>query len=187
MTAGRETFAALLRGINVGGARKLSMAELRSLLTAGGYDDVVTYIQSGNAVFRSAGGEASETARGIESAIAGAFGLDVTVLLRTGAELDAIASGNPFLGRGPDFSRLHVVFLREPPAPDRIARLDPTRSPGDEFHVGEREVYLRLPAGAGRTKLTLAYFERTLGVEGTARNWNTLLELRELAARLEGS
>lgn len=175
-----HTFAALLRGVNVGGRNKLPMAELRALFTALGRADVVTYIQSGNVVFRGATRDDRETATRIESRIAERFGLAVAVLLRTRAELEAIAGGNPFLAEQADFSKLHVVFLRDEPAPDALARLDPGRSPGDELAVARREVYLHLPAGSARTKLTLDWIERTLGVDATARNWNTLLRLLEL-------
>jgi uncharacterized protein (DUF1697 family) len=75
---------------------------------------------------------------------------------------------------------VHVLFLSGTPEPAAVASLDPDRSPGDEFRVAGQEIYLRYAAGAGRTKLTLDYFERRLGLAGTARNWNTLLKLVEL-------
>jgi uncharacterized protein (DUF1697 family) len=181
VTSGRQTYAALLRGINVGGRARLPMPELKALLAGLGHEEVVTYIQSGNAVFRSANGDRDAIAAAIESRIVEAFGLEVAVLLRTPPELEAIVTANPFLGRETDLSRLHVVFLRAEPGPDAAARLDPARSPGDELHLAGRELYLHLPNGSGRTKLTLDYFERMLGIEGTARNWNTLLRLRALA------
>lgn len=178
--SGERTFAALLRGINVGGRNKLPMAELRSLFAALGHTGVVTYIQSGNVVFRGSGGDPRATAGGIERRIAETFGLAVAVLLRTRGELETIAAGNPFLAGQPDRSKLHVVFLRDEPAPEAVARLDPARSPGDELTVAGREVYLHLQASAARTKLTLDWIERTLEVDATARNWNTLLRLLDL-------
>ncbi len=173
------TFAALLRGINVGGRNTIPMAELRSVLSSLGLEDVATYIQSGNAVFRS-GAAPGQIARRIERGIAEVFSTDTTVVLRTAAELERIAGGNPFLEGEENLSRLHVVFLGDEPAPEAVAHLDPERSPPDVFTVRGSEIYVRYPNGAGRSKLTNDYFERTLGVRATARNWNTVLRLVEL-------
>jgi uncharacterized protein (DUF1697 family) len=174
----RQTFVALLRGVNVGG-RKLPMRDLAELLSGAGHGDVRTYIQSGNVVLTSAE-PALHLAPSLEKAIHGHFGLDVAVLLRTNAQLRAVADANPFPNA--EGARLHVVFLERAPAKSAVARLDPARSPGDEVEVAGRELYLRLPNGAGRTKLTLDYLERILGVRGTQRNWNTLLKLIDLSA-----
>jgi uncharacterized protein (DUF1697 family) len=176
-----RTYAALLRGINVGGKNKLPMPELRSLLEDAGYEDVVTYIQSGNAVLRSPVGR-DRLARTLEEQIAARFSLAVRVVLRTHGELERIAAANPFGADGDEPKGLHVVFLDRVPKAGAIAALDPNRSPGDEFRVAGSEIYLRYPHGSGRSKLTLDYFERRLEVAGTARNWNTLLKLIELSA-----
>jgi uncharacterized protein (DUF1697 family) len=156
------------------------MHGLRALLEELRHESVATYIQSGNAIFRSAAPRAAVSS-GIEQAIGATFGLNVKVLLRTPAELAKIESANPFLGRESDLAKLHVVVLDSAPARAAVGGLDPDRSPGDEFRVIGREIYLHYPHGAGRTKLTLDYFERRLGVSGTARNWKTLLKLLELA------
>ena len=174
------TFAALLRGVNVGGKNKISMPDLKSSFSSLGLEDVVTYIQSGNVVFRSPARGAQKLAAGIERQLAKDFGVDVTVVLRTAAELEKIAKGNPFAKGKPDLSKLHVVFLDRAPAKGAVAELDPERSPPDEFDVRGREIYLRLPTGMGRTKLTGDYFERRLAVAATARNWKTLQKLLEL-------
>jgi uncharacterized protein (DUF1697 family) len=177
------TFVALLRGINVGGKNRIPMSELKSSLSSLGLEDVVTYIQSGNVVFGSPARDAQDLATGIERQIAEAFGVAITVLVRTAAELEAVAGSNPFLNDEADPSKLHVVFLSGRPATNAVATLDPERSPPDEFSVHGREIYLRLPNGAGRSKLTIDYFERRLGVDATARNWNTLIKLIALAHR----
>ncbi len=104
------------------------------------------------------------------------------MVVRTHAELERIAGANPFLSGGDEAKGLHVVFLDGAPKPAAIATLDPDRSPGDEFSVSGSEIFLRYPNGSGRSKLTLDYLERRLGVTGTARNWNTLLKLVELTA-----
>jgi uncharacterized protein (DUF1697 family) len=175
-----NTLVALLRGINVGGRNTVPMAELRELLSSLGYDDVVTYIQSGNVVFR-AGGSADHVGAEVERAIAGAFDTTPSVLIRTPKELQQIVAQNPYLARGADMSKLHVVFLDHAPVKSATATLDPDRSPPDELTVKGREIFLHVPNGAGRTKLTLDYLERVLGVRGTQRNWKTLLKLIELS------
>ncbi len=173
-------YVALLRGINVGGARKLPMAELASLLGALGLEDVVTYIQSGNVVFRVPDGDPAKLAPSIEQAIERDTGLDVAVLLRAPAELARVVRSNPFHDDDGAVSKLQVVFLDRKPVQAAVARLDPNRSPPDEFRVQGAEVYVRYPNGSGRSKLTLDYFERTLRVRATARNWNTVLKLLAL-------
>jgi uncharacterized protein (DUF1697 family) len=178
-----KTLVALLRGVNVAGKNRIPMSELKSLLSSLGLQDVVTYIQSGNVVFRSPGGDAHAVADDIEQRIAKDFGVDVTVLLRTPAELKSVAGSNPFLSREADLSKLYVVFLSDRPAANGVAGLDPERSAPDEFSVRGREIYLHLPNGSGRSKLTIDYFERRLVVAATARNWNTLIKLVALTQR----
>jgi uncharacterized protein (DUF1697 family) len=175
-----KTLVALLRGINVGGKNRVPMAGLKSELAELGLEDVVTYVQSGNVVFRAAR-STDGVAADIEKRITKAYGLRITVVLRTPAELTRIAKNNPFLGRETDHLKLHVVFLDNRPGAGAVAKLDPERSPPDEFSVRGREIYLHLPNGSARTKLTLDYFERRLGVAATARNWKTVLKLVELA------
>jgi uncharacterized protein (DUF1697 family) len=176
-----KTYVALLRGINVGGKNKIAMAELKSLFASLGFEDVVTYIQSGNVVFRSASDDADALSVKIEREIAALSGIKPAVLLRTLKELATIAERNPYLSRDADLSKLHVVFLDHAPAKRAATTLDPDRSPGDELAPKGREIYLRLPNGAGRSKLTIDYFERVLGARATQRNWGTLLKLIELS------
>jgi uncharacterized protein (DUF1697 family) len=171
-----ETFAALLRGVNVGGRGKLSMPELVATVESLGHEDVATYIQSGNVVFRSADRSAARVGAALEKAIAEKSGLKTMVMLRTHKELEKIAAGSPFDGM------VHVVFLDRAPTAGAVKALDPDRSPGDRLEVAGREIYLKLTNGAGRTKLTLDWLERRLEVAGTQRNWNTVLKLVELTA-----
>jgi uncharacterized protein (DUF1697 family) len=171
---------ALLRGINVGGRARLSMTELRSMLADLGLRDVETYLQSGNVVLESGDRAVIGLGRVIESAIAETFGLQVRVILREREDLVAVTLSHPFLDNEADPSRIHVVFLETTPDPDRVGALDPDRSPPDQFEVIGSEVYLRYPNGQGRSKLSLDYFERVLGVAGTARNWNTVTKLLEM-------
>ncbi len=157
------------------------MGELKSVFVSLGHRDVATYIQSGNVVFRSPGRSERELVAGLEQRIAAAFGLDIAVLLRGPAELAEIVAGNPFLEGEDDQRSLHVAFLDRAPATDVLAQLDPSRSPPDEFRVVGREIFLRYPNGSGRSKLTIDYFERRLGVRATARNWNTVTRLLALS------
>jgi uncharacterized protein (DUF1697 family) len=167
---------ALLRGINLGARNKVAMADLRDLFAGLGAEDVTTYVQSGNVVFA---GDVDASA--IEAGIKRDLGLDITVLVRSAAELDRLVARNPFAKKASDPKQLHVTFLAGKPAAGRVAELDPERSPGDEFTVAGQEVYLYCPQGYGPSKLSNDYFEKTLGVAATTRNWNTVTKLAELA------
>ena len=122
-----RTYAALLRGINVGGRNAIPMPELRALCLELGHRDVVTYLQSGNLVFGS-GDDPDAIVTGIQGSIAERLGLEISVVLRTHPELAAIAAGSPFDQDDP--RKLHVLFLSEQPAAAALATLDPDRSPG---------------------------------------------------------
>jgi uncharacterized protein (DUF1697 family) len=174
-------YVALLRGINVGGTRKLPMAELAEVVASLGHGEVNTFIQTGNVLFTSRVARA-RLAKPLERAIDERFGLDVTIMIRSPAELQEVATANPFPAAEATPNRLHVVFLERKPSREDVDALDPDRSPGDRAVVDGDHVYLHLPNGAGRTKLTLDYLERVLRVRGTQRNWNTLVKLIELSA-----
>ena len=173
---------ALLRGINVGGKNKLPMRDLVAMFGNAGCDDVRSYIQSGNVVFRASEALAARLPALISAAIAEDFGIQVPVILRSAAELRAVSEGNPYLARGADAAALHVMFLAAEPAAERAAVLDPQRSAGDSFELLGREIYLHCPNGVARTKLTNDYFDRTLRTISTGRNWNTVLHLRDMSA-----
>lgn len=155
------------------------MKALKALFEGLGLTDVTTYVQSGNVVFR-ANEDPSPTA--LEAAIEEEFGIDVTVLLRTHKELAAVVEANPFLrGDGVDRSRLHVTFVAEKPANDALAGVDAARCAPDEFRLIRREIYLHVPNGYGRSKLSNDLFERRLRLRATTRNWNTVTKLTELS------
>lgn len=174
---------ALLRGINVGGHNKIPMKALQALCQALGHTDVVTYIQSGNVVFDDPSSDGEALAVALQRGIVQTFGLDIAVQLRSAEAMAAVMAGNPFLAKGLEPSRLHVVFLAEVPTAAAVAALDPQRSPADAFAVVDRQVYLHLPNGAAETKLTIDYFERKLGTRATARNWLTVAKLGDMAGR----
>jgi uncharacterized protein (DUF1697 family) len=171
---------ALLRGINLGARNKVSMSDLRELLSDLGAEDVTTYVQSGNVLFRSAGAR-DELRKAIEKEIRSRFGHDVTVLLRTNEELAAVAAGNPFAADESELTKLHATFLVGRPEPGRVAALDEKQFEPDRFRVTSDVVYLHCPKGYGRSKLSNAFFEKQLGVGATTRNWRTVTTLAELA------
>jgi uncharacterized protein (DUF1697 family) len=177
------THVALLRGINVGGKNLLPMKELVRLFEKSGCVDVVTYIQSGNVVFSNPATALDGFAGEMAAAIEKRFGLRVPVVLRSAQEIAAVLAKNPFLARSPDPKALHVAFLAAKPAAANAARLDPKRSPGDSFELRGRDLYLHLPNGVAKTKLTNDYLDRTLATVATVRNWNTVGKLVEMSAR----
>jgi uncharacterized protein (DUF1697 family) len=176
-----RSYAALLRGVNLGSHNKVSMADLRALFEALGHEDVATYVQSGNVVFK-ARGDAASVNRAIERRIKRELGLDVAVVLRSKAQLARIAAGNPFAGKEREPTRLHVTFLAETPPRAAVRELNAGDFSPDALHVKGQEVYLHTPQGYGRTKLNGAFFEKQLGVVATTRNWRTVTKLAELTA-----
>ncbi len=175
------TQVALLRGINVGGKNKLAMKDLVALFEAAGARDVRTHIQSGNVIFTASAAAARRAAKQVEAALA-RRGLRSPVVLRSAAELAAAVANNP-LARDADPASLHVAFLSKKPKAAAVAKLDPLRSPPDRFVVRGRDIYLCCPNGVARSKLTNDYFDRSLGVVSTLRNWRTLSKLIELSSQ----
>ena len=178
---------ALLRAINVGGRNKLPMRDLATIFIDAGCTDVITYIQSGNVVFRAPDELATLIPSLIADSIAERFEMRVPVVTRSAAELNDVVTGNPFLDIESDFTKLHVAFLADRPGSAESASLDPERSPPDTFQMRGREIYLHLPNGAARSKLTNAYFDSKLATTSTARNWKTVLKLNELAGSLSAT
>lgn len=174
------TYAALLRGINLGSVNKISMPDLRRLFEDLGHTHVRTYVQSGNVVFDAARTAPTELARQIEAGVADVFGHAISVVIRTRGELRRVVARNPFPTEGVPGTALHVMFLSGPASAARIKTLDPERSPPDRFEVRGREIYLSYPNGMGRSKLTIGYFEKQLRTRATARNWNTVARLLDM-------
>lgn len=175
--------AALLRGINVGGANKIAMAELRALVAELGFLSVGTHLQSGNVVFSAPGSSPEQAAAAIEAAIRERFGLGIPVLARTAQELSRIVDAHPLRDLASNPSRMLVVFLSAPVDGARIAEVREQQYAPDRFVAGEREIYVWAPNGVSETKLTYAFWEKQLGgITATARNWNTVERLRELTS-----
>jgi uncharacterized protein (DUF1697 family) len=176
--------AALLRGVNVGGNNLLPMKDLAAMFVTAGCVDVQTYIQSGNVIFKASRDVLDGLAGRIEKQITARFGFRSPVILRTAAEIGDVIRNNPFLKPGADEKLLHVLFLADSPDAARAGSLDPDRSPPDAFTLVKREIYLHVPNGAARTKLTNAYFDSKLATVTTGRNWRTVLKLWELLENL---
>ncbi|MBK3565819.1 DUF1697 domain-containing protein [Streptomyces sp. MBT62] len=176
------TYAALLRGINVGGNKKLPMAELRTLLEGLGHDDVRTYLQSGQAVFTSGHGDEESHAAEIAGAIGKRFGFTVDVVVRDHAYLKAVADNCPFPAAELEAKQLHVTYYSQPVAEDRFAEFDQAACLPEEFRLGDRALYLYVPDGLGRSRLAVELARPRLnkGLVATTRNWNTVLKLVEL-------
>lgn len=176
------TYAALLRGINVGGSKKVPMADLRALLTGLGHEGVATYLQSGNAVFTSDHGDEDAHAAGITTAIEKHFGFTVDVLVRDHAYLEAVREACPFPAAELEGKQLHVTYLSETVDATRFEGIDQPAFLPEEFRIGDRVLYLYAPEGLGRSKLaeTLSRPRLLKGLVATTRNWNTVVKLAEL-------
>lgn len=170
-------YVAFIRGINVGGNKKLPMADLRASLASLGYTEIATYIQSGNAVFTSPSDDPRAVARAIEGIIEQDSGLDVSVMVLTGKQLAAAIEQNPFPDAAARPTELHVTFLSEPPDERVFDEIDPRQFEPDEYRVIDQVMYLHCPNGLGRSKLAAYPWERRLGVKATSRNWNTVTKL----------
>ena len=174
----------LLRGVNVGGHHKIRMEELRALFAEPlGYQNPRTFIQSGNVVFEVRGGKKEVAITDeIEKAIEARFGFHSDVILRSPSEMAGVIERNPFVGRPAlDPSRLVVTFLSRIPDADARVRLEFVDPAGEELYLIGRELYMYFRDGQGKTKLSLPKVARALGEAGTARNWNSVLKLEEMA------
>lgn len=164
-------YVALLRGINVGGKGILAMKDLVALCGKTGLANARTYIQSGNVIFESSLKE-DDVRHALEKALAAKMGKQVSVMVRTSAEMRAVLEANPFPDRGPN--KVAVLFLAGKPPGEKLRGL--TGRAGEQVRVGKREIYVYYPDGQGRSKLKLPLKE-----SATVRNMNTVAKLVELA------
>lgn len=169
-------FAALLRGVNVGGGNRVPMAELRSLLGDLGYSDVATLLNSGNAVFTSSGRSAPRHEQAIREAIRVSLDVDVPVIVKSGAELIAIQKECPVRVQGPDASRLLVGFASQASSLGALSELSSLVKTPERFHVGRLGIYLWCPNGFAESPVAKLLLGRK-GREITTRNWATLAKL----------
>jgi uncharacterized protein (DUF1697 family) len=174
-------YIALLRGINIGPNRRIAMAELREHLTAVGYPRVGTYLQSGNVLLHS-DANSDAVARELKEHIAGRFDIQVDVVVRTREELAEIVARNPLGAVANDPKRYQVSFLASEPDEALVKRITAVARPPEAVAFAGREIFAWHPEGVIRSPLSSALADRRLGVVATARNWNTVTGLLELAA-----
>jgi uncharacterized protein (DUF1697 family) len=173
-------YVAMLRGINVGGHKKIKMEQLRAGLEATGLRQVKTYIQSGNVVFKTAKTSSEAICRKIEKAILEDFGHSVPVITRTAAAMKSVIEKNPFLKQHIDQEKLHVMFLSEAPAASAVKELEALVAAPEQLHCVGEEIYFHLPNGVAESILMKKPLDRLLAVHTTTRNWRTVNTLHQM-------
>jgi uncharacterized protein (DUF1697 family) len=170
----------LLRGINLAARNRIAMADLRGVLEDAGFDDVRTYLQSGNVVVASKA-KSDDVARKTERLIAKHFGLDIAVVVRSRAQLAKIVERNPLQKVVKNPKRYQVSFLASKPGRDVIERVEGAAEPPEQVVAIGREIYAWHPETIARSRLWTLLAGQKLGVVATARNWTTVTSLLELA------
>jgi uncharacterized protein (DUF1697 family) len=173
-------YVALLRGINIGPRNRIAMPALRAALEEAGFDDVRTYVQSGNVVLSSRA-KTDAVRRKVERVVAESFGLEIPVVVRTKAELAAVVKRNPLGKVASEPKRYQVSFLDKKLPAKALKELEAVAAPTEQVIARGREVYAWHPAGVARSKLWAKLAGKDLGVTATARNWTTVEALLELA------
>lgn len=177
---------AMLRGINLGPSRRVAMAELRTLLTEAGYDDVRTYVQSGNIVLRSPAKPAA-VERELQILISERFGFSVPVIVRSRAQLAAVVKANPLGDVADNPKRYQVSFLAEKPPAELVRRMEERAAESERVVAHGREIYAWHPEGVARSKLWNELAGKGLGITATARNWTTVTTLLDMASESSGA
>jgi uncharacterized protein (DUF1697 family) len=177
-------YIALLRGINVGGNNKLPMKDLAALFERAGCQNVSTYIQSGNVVFRVEAKLAKNLAETMNKAVLKAFKIDIPFIIRDAASLKKTIKATPYSKYTADPKLVHVGFLADKPTSEKVAALESQKFAPDEFQLVGQEVHFYFPKGMGKSKLTSQYFDSRLKTTITIRNWNTVTELLQMAEAL---
>jgi uncharacterized protein (DUF1697 family) len=176
-----HTHLALLRGINVSGQKLIKMEDLRKLMETAGFENVKTYIQSGNIIFESRESNKAKISAMIKKLISDHYGFDVSILMLNHANLEKAIANNPFLReKDIDLKQVYVTFLSESPVEEHIEKFKTSNIEKDIAIILGDVMYLKYFISAGTTKLTNALIENRLKVVATTRNWNTTLKLMEL-------
>lgn len=175
-----HTFVSMLRGINLGGKNRISMEELRTLYASLGFENPRTYVQSGNVVFGSTM-KNSELVSVISRKIKKEMNIDLPVFVRSHAQISKIVASAPYSRK--DWPKMHVTFLSEEPKNVSDEAIDKFVGKGEKYKLIGSEIYLFLPNGYGRTKLTNNLFEKKLHLTATTRNWNTVATLHKMTSR----
>jgi uncharacterized protein (DUF1697 family) len=179
-------YIALLRGINIGPHKRMKMEKLRASCEGLGLSNVKTYIQSGNVIFRAGKLSSLALSKKMGECIVRDFGFSADVISRTRDEMKRIIDENPFTKeRGLDVSKLHVVFLPQPPTAAALKKLQELTLGPDRVHPSGSEIYFYFPNGVSGSSLWKHPLDKVLSVAGTMRNWNTVNKLYEMARDLE--
>jgi len=177
-------YIAMLRGINVGGHKKVPMERLRTMCEGLGFEQVRTFIQSGNVVFKAAKSSPADLSMKIEKKILAEFGFAASVITRTPEELGKAIRNNPFVEESKvEPAKVHITFLSDVPKAEAVKKLEALATPAEQVRHSGREVHLYYRDGMGRAKLTHNVVEKVLSVTATARNWNTVNKLYEMAGK----
>ncbi|SDL71044.1 DUF1697 domain-containing protein [Kriegella aquimaris] len=177
-----KSYITLLRGINVGGRKKIKMDDLRQLLTQIGFEDVVTYIQSGNVVLKSNEKTLGVLEKMIATAIRNTYDFDVPILVKSKEEIQEILENNPFdNAEDLEANRIYFVLLGEVPRSDLVEALMQETFANEKFSITDNCVYLCCDKGYGKAKCDNNFFERKLKVAATTRNYRTMTKLLEMS------
>ena len=174
-------FIALLRGINVSGQKQIKMPDLKSLFEESGFQNIETYIQSGNVIFTSKEKLPEKLEQKISLAIKRKFGFDVQIIVLTPEEIEYVLNNNPFIKKKKESEKLYVTFLAKPPSDENINKLNAIDYSPEEYIIDGRYIYLFVPNGYGKAKLNNNFFESKLNVSATTRNWKTVNKMFELS------
>ena len=180
-----KTYLSILRGINVGGKRIIKMDALRQLFVELGFQNIQTYIQSGNVIFQSRKIDLEKLEQQITEAIGSKFNLDVPVIVKACEELKQVIESNPFLNdQTKDTAHLHLTFLSEKPDQLHLTKIKNDLFLPDEFQIIDQVVYLYCPNSYSNSKLTNRFFETNLKTIATTRNWKTANELLNITLKI---
>lgn len=179
-------YIAMLRGINVGPHKRMKMEKLRASCEGLGFDDVKTYIQSGNVIFRAGKLSSGVLSKKMGECILRDFGFSVDVISRTREEMKRIIDDNPFVKeRSIDESKLHVAFLPQTPTATSLNKLQELTLAPDRTRPSGSEIYFYFPNGVSGSSLWKHPLDKVLSVAGTMRNWNTVNKLYQMAMDIE--
>jgi len=176
------TYIGVLRAINLGSHNKIAMSDLRAMMEKVGFEDCKTLILSGNIVFKCTTSSVDKVEKTLEAASTKQLGVTTDYFVRTAKEWQAIIAANPFRKEAKtDPARLIMMCLRDAPTADQVKALQAAIKGREVVKAIGRQAYIVYPDGQGRSRLTIQLIEKALGTRGTARNWNTVLKLGELA------
>lgn len=176
-----KKYIAILRGINVSGQKLMKMAELKTYLKDLNFNNVSTYIQSGNISFESGSSNQKEMEAQIGNKIKEKYDFEVPIIVKSAEEMKRIAENNPFLNhRQEDSSKLYVTFLADEPDIELVNKFRTINYAPDEFIVVEKVLYGFVPVSYGNTKFSNNFIESKLKTTATTRNWKTVLKLLEM-------